>query len=279
MCLSGPSTPASQDCISARVIASSEAKGSSSSRTGRPAISVRRKATRWRIPPESSSGRAPSNPASPSRSKCSAGLRPGSCRERPGDPQGQRRVVERRRARAAGGPAAACTRSARGARSASVAPADRDRAPSPPAAGRRPARAGWSCRTPMGRRCPTTSPGSASRSIRSIARSSPKEWPRPLDAGAARPPSSGESPRARRGLRGPRPECLREVSSACSLRAHYRTGSKGQRRVCGSSAISARSCPASPPVGSSLPVYGVSCGGRAQVPGPRAAGSRGGRCG
>ena len=39
-----------------------EANGSSRSRSGRPASSVRRNATRWRIPPESSYGGVRSNP-------------------------------------------------------------------------------------------------------------------------------------------------------------------------------------------------------------------------
>ena len=60
---SAASASASHSCISARVIASSEANGSSSTSTGLPAISVRRKATRWRIPPESSAGAERSKPA------------------------------------------------------------------------------------------------------------------------------------------------------------------------------------------------------------------------
>ena len=49
------------------MIASSDANGSSSSSTGLPASSVRRKATRWRIPPDSAPRRARSKPASPNR--------------------------------------------------------------------------------------------------------------------------------------------------------------------------------------------------------------------
>ena len=48
-----PATPAAR----ARVIASSAPNGSSSSSTSLPASSVRRKATRWRMPPESRDGR------------------------------------------------------------------------------------------------------------------------------------------------------------------------------------------------------------------------------
>ncbi len=51
--------------------ASSAPNGSSRHSTGRPASSVRRNATRWRIPPESSPGRARSNPVRPNASKCS----------------------------------------------------------------------------------------------------------------------------------------------------------------------------------------------------------------
>ena len=47
------SAAASQRCICSRVSASSAPNGSSRQSTGRPASSVRRNATRWRIPPES----------------------------------------------------------------------------------------------------------------------------------------------------------------------------------------------------------------------------------
>ena len=53
----------------ARVIESSAANGSSSRSTSFSAISVRRNATRWRIPPESWAGMCSSNSASPKRSK------------------------------------------------------------------------------------------------------------------------------------------------------------------------------------------------------------------
>ena len=74
---SAPSAAASHSCISARVIASSEANGSSSSSTGLPESSVRRKATRWRMPPESSPGGQFSKPARPKRAKRRRGLAPG----------------------------------------------------------------------------------------------------------------------------------------------------------------------------------------------------------
>ena len=61
------SASASQRCICARVSASSAPNGSSRHSTGRPASSVRRNATRWRMPPDSSRGRARSNPSSPKR--------------------------------------------------------------------------------------------------------------------------------------------------------------------------------------------------------------------
>ena len=48
------SAPASHRCSCARVSASSAPNGSSRHSTGRPASSVRRNATRWRIPPDSS---------------------------------------------------------------------------------------------------------------------------------------------------------------------------------------------------------------------------------
>ena len=54
---SSASAAASHSRRSARVIASRAPKGSSSSSTGRPCSSVRRNATRWRIPPDSAAGR------------------------------------------------------------------------------------------------------------------------------------------------------------------------------------------------------------------------------
>jgi hypothetical protein len=65
------SASASQRCICNRVSASSAPNGSSRQSTGRPASSVRRNATRWRIPPESAAGRARSKPSSPKAAKCS----------------------------------------------------------------------------------------------------------------------------------------------------------------------------------------------------------------
>ena len=67
------SVPASQSCISWRVSASRAANGSSRQRTVRPDSSVRANATRWRIPPDSSAGRARSKPPRPkSRSSAAA---------------------------------------------------------------------------------------------------------------------------------------------------------------------------------------------------------------
>ena len=88
---------ASHSCISARVIASSEAKGSSRASTGLPATRVRRKATRWRIPPESSAGGARLEAGEAEALEESARPRraPRPCRMPP-VAQRQRRVVDRR---------------------------------------------------------------------------------------------------------------------------------------------------------------------------------------
>ena len=88
------SAPASQACMSARVIASSAPKGSSRHSSGAPASSVRRKATRWRIPPLQLAGRARSKPARPNSCEERGGAARAS-RGRPRDAQGERRVVER----------------------------------------------------------------------------------------------------------------------------------------------------------------------------------------
>ena len=65
------------------MIASSDANGSSSSSTGLPASSVRRKATRWRIPPDSDPGGEPAKPASPNRSNSGMAAARASARGRP----------------------------------------------------------------------------------------------------------------------------------------------------------------------------------------------------
>ncbi len=93
------STCASQACISARVIASSDANGSSSASTGLPASSERRNETRWRIPPDSSRGRARSKPASPKRSNHGAASARACARGSPRARSASRGVVERRQPR------------------------------------------------------------------------------------------------------------------------------------------------------------------------------------
>ena len=81
-------------CISPRVIASSAPNGSSRHSTGLPESSVRRKATRWRMPPESSAGRACSKPSSPSSSNSAAAPPAGLLAREPGDAQRERGVVD-----------------------------------------------------------------------------------------------------------------------------------------------------------------------------------------
>ena len=148
------STCASQPCISARVIASRAANGSSSASTGLPASSERRNETRWRIPPDSSAGRVCSNPPSPNalepRRDGVAGLRPRT----PVRAQGERRVVDRASPRAAAGLAGA-----------SAPPARPSRCPRRATAGRRSARAASSCRSRSGPTTATISPGAARRDM------------------------------------------------------------------------------------------------------------------
>ena len=120
---SAASAPASHSCICPRVIESSAPNGSSSSSTGRPASSVRRKATRWRMPPLSSAGDDSSNSARPKRSNSGAARRRRlGARRRPGTRARARRSTARC-ARAAAGRAAACRRRRQVARRPSASPA------------------------------------------------------------------------------------------------------------------------------------------------------------
>ena len=79
----GASACASQSCISRRVSASSAANGSSRHSSGLPDSSVRRKATRWRMPPESSWGRARSKPSRPKAAKSGCARARASARDAP----------------------------------------------------------------------------------------------------------------------------------------------------------------------------------------------------
>ena len=85
----------SHACACARVSASSAANGSSRHSSGRPASSVRRNATRWRIPPDRAAGFERSKPSSPNAAKCSwaaaRAARAGVARDAPRE----RGVVER----------------------------------------------------------------------------------------------------------------------------------------------------------------------------------------
>ena len=146
---SASSAAASHSCISARVIASSEAKGSSRASTGLPESRVRRKATRWRIPPESSAGRASSKPAEAEAREALRRPAPRLGAPQAAVAQRQRRVVERRE------PGKSRSRCGMKAQAASRAPAlgaaDRDRARARARAARRSAPAGSTCRIPTGR--------------------------------------------------------------------------------------------------------------------------------
>ena len=260
---SGPSTPASQrlhlgpgdrvergEGLIQQEHAACRPSGSGGRR---PAGACRRRAR---------PGRADSKPPSPRRSKWRAGplprLRPRGARE----PRGERRRCRARRARAAAGRAGACRRSGASRASRSLVAADRDRARRGlTEAGDQLEQRGLAAA--RGPDDPEHLAGLASRSMPSITRSV-TEGVRDAPKAISAPPRPLIVPGSRSsGPRRPRPECLREVSSACSLRAHYRTGSKGQRRVVvvrylsplareppwvgGRSLASARRRPADPP--------------------------------
>ena len=89
------SAPASQACMSARVMASSAPKGSSRQRIGRLALRVRRNATRWRMPPRQLVGPRALEAAEAERGEERARLVAGLPAARAREAQRQRGVVER----------------------------------------------------------------------------------------------------------------------------------------------------------------------------------------
>ena len=224
---SAASAAASHSRRSARVIASSAPNGSSSSSTGRPGSSVRRKATRWRIPPDSAAGRARSNSVRPKRSNSGSARSARLARAaRPGT-RARAPRWRARRARAAAGRAGACTRTPRGGRRRRWRRARR----------RRP------------RRAPAAQPTSSSR----VDLPHPEgpttavtAWALQLEVDARerrqRPVAPGDLPKRKRLRHGSLCLCPHR-----SLRGHYPTGSKGQRRAMSvvEGAISAR-CPRAP---------------------------------
>ena len=217
---SAASAPASHSCMSARVMASSAAKGSSSSSTGRPASSVRRKATRWRMPPESAAGRARSNSASPKRSNSGAArsrasraaARPGLERQRgvaqpvaPGQQQVALGHVGAGRAAARGGGRPGLDRALVGL----LEPGGE-------------LEQGGLAAARSGPTTATTSPGATLRSTpSSAATSAPRRRKRRLRRRAA--PRLQTEKRLRHGSLG--------LCSHRSLRGHYPTGSEGRRRA------------------------------------------------
>ena len=237
-------------CISARVIESSEPKGSSSSSTGLPASSVRAKATRWRMPPESSARPSVSaNSARPKRSNSAAALlltcfvpaRLAGRMQRQGGVVERTAPVEQQEV--------ALRHQDAGAKAASAAPTRRPRRPGRPTApaGRQRSRAGSTSRSPTGPPAPA-----------------PRPWRTSSDTPSQRlhraRAASGTASSDRRRPRPARPaRCLpiqrlplgspHGHRAACSLRGDYPTGSKGQRRECFYGpvcAISAR-CAREPP--------------------------------
>ena len=154
----------SQPCISARVIASSDANGSSSASTGLPASSERRNETRWRIPPDSSAGRVVLEAGQPealeprARACSRAPIAPDAARA-----QRQRRVVERAQPRQQQ-VALGHQRRRRAIR----------RRPRRAAAGRRSARAASSCRSRSDRRRRRSRRGAARNDMPSSACTGPR---------------------------------------------------------------------------------------------------------
>ena len=214
------SASASQRCIDARVIESSAPNGSSRSSTGRPGRSVRRNATRWRIPPDSSAGRARSNSARPKRSNSGSARRRASARGTPWHSSASAAFAERvapRQQEVALGHVGA----APGAPRRRWRPA-RSRCRHPAPAGRPPARAAWTCRSRRGRRQPPPRPA-RTREVDALEGG---------DRCGVPPRHIPERKRLRHGSLG--------LSLHRSLRGHYPTGSKGQRRA-SLGAISARS--------------------------------------
>ena len=209
------SAPASQSCISARVIASSAPNGSSRHSTGLPDSSVRsERHALAHAARELAPGARRSKPSRPSSANSGARARARRARDAPAMRSAQRRVVERARATAAAGRAGASARRARlrpcpasGACSPQISSSSVD-LPQPlgpddaRAARRRGAAA--TCRERRARR----------RAERRVTRAD-------LDAARRRCAAA-----RRRRLCG----SLRSVVARRSLRGHYPTGSKGRRR-------------------------------------------------
>ena len=206
---------ASHSCISARVIASSAPNGSSRHSTGLPDSSVRTNATRWRMPPESSCGRACSKPSRPSSTNSAPRARARPRARHTRDAQRQRRVVERaqpRQQQVALGHQhrrraldRARLRGSAGRTSAPAASSCRSRSGRPPPAARRDRRAA---------RRPSSACTRAPRRSRYAQLTSV--------AGRHRP----ASPARRTAASG----WTADRSARRSLRGHYPTGSKGRRR-------------------------------------------------
>ena len=207
------SASASHVCACARVSASSAANGSSRHSSGRPASSVRRNATRWRIPPLSAAGRVCSKPSSPKRAKCACAAARASFATRP-----------RPAAPAPRCPARSATAAARRA-AASARPRARRRCRRPARRARTPATAASTSRTRSGPTTATTSPAATRRSTPSSATTSPNALRTPDTVTPSR--RAYEAPSSE-----PRPQSASAPSAGITP-----TGSKGQRRTRG--AISA----------------------------------------
>ena len=226
-------TCASQPCISARVIASSAANGSSSASTGLPASSERRNETRWRMPPESWAGRACSKPVRPKRSSHGAAAARASAAAHAPRAQRQRGIVDGAQPRQQ--QIALGHQRRRGARHR--AGVGRLQAADELEQRRLAAPAGADDGDDLARRGPQRHVGQGLHRRPCATRTPCSPVPRaPRRCHAALRPGELE------------PRSSRVERPRISLRGHYPTGSKGQRRAASSAggAISA-GVPASPP--------------------------------
>ncbi len=208
----------SHSCISARVIASSAPNGSSRHSSGLPDSSVRRNATRWRMPPESSCGRACWKPSRPSSANSAFARRAGLGARAAGDAQRERRVVERAQPRQQ---QVALGHQHRGRAL--------DRARVGRAAARRSAPAACSCRSRSGRPPPAARRGAAR------SETSASACTRRRGAGWAGAVGEAHPLQGDRAAVRSRPDARTVCGIAVrwplrSLRGHYPTGSKGRRR-------------------------------------------------
>ncbi len=223
-------------CRSPRVMASSEASGSSSSSTGLPESSVRANATRWRIPPDSWEGRCPANSPTPSRSSIAPACSRASARPVPASRSDSAALSSARfqgSSRSRCGIQAQASSRASASRSPPTAIVPAVGSDSPAISSSR-----VDFPQPEAPTRATVSPGSTVRVRPRSASSSPKVRPTPA--------TSIEGVAADRASEAGGSSFSRIVAITASLRAHYRTGSEGQRRAGDPEALSQPAFPRAP---------------------------------